>query len=120
MKNIKDIASLFSGGKFEEVTDYIAETVEWNTYEEKLCINGKSDLLKFCKSVAEYFKSVTTKFEMYGIVADEFKVAIYGKAEFILESKILNTVHSCDVYEFNDEYKILKIYSYCNSLRAAE
>jgi cytochrome oxidase Cu insertion factor (SCO1/SenC/PrrC family) len=115
MKTNREVALSFSGGKFEDVADYVAENVEWNVYEEKMSITGKSDVLKFCRSVAEYFKSVTTKFEMFGIVADDTKVAIYGRAEFIRESKTVNIVHSCDVYEFDAEGKILKIYSYCNS-----
>ena len=115
MKDHKEIAQLFSGGKFEEAANYIAETVEWNIYEEKTAINGKNDVLKFCRSIAEYFKSVNTKFEMYGIIAEENNVAIYGRAEFIRELKTINIVHSCDVYEFDAEGKILKIYSYCNS-----
>jgi hypothetical protein len=114
MKN-KEIALSFSGGKFEEVANYIAENVEWNIYEEKTSIAGKNDVLKFCRSVAEYFNSVTTKFETFGVVADENKVAIYGRAEFIRESKTVNIVHSCDVYEFDVEGKMIKIYSYCNS-----
>ena len=120
MKSNKEVAQLFSGGKFDEVADYISETVEWNIYEEKMSITGKSEVLKFCSSVAEYFKSVTTKFEMFGIVADGDRVAIYGKAEFIRESKTVNIVHSCDVYEFDSNGKIQKIYSYCNSLPTAE
>ena len=115
MKPITEIASSFSGGKFEEVADYIADDVEWNIYEEKMVVSGKSEVLKFCRSVAEYFKSVTTKFEMYGMVADDSKVSIYGRAEFIREGETVNIVHSCDVYEFDGEWKMLKIYSYCNS-----
>lgn len=120
MKTQKEVVELFSGGKFDEVVDYIAETVEWTIYEEKMVINGKDNVLKFCSSVAEYFKSLTTKFEMFGIIADGDKVAIYGRAEFIRDSKTVNIVHSCDVYEFDGDGKILKIYSYCNSAPTQE
>ena len=115
MKTNTEVVQLFSGGKFDEVEDHLSENVEWHIYEEKMTINGKSDVLKFCRSVAEYFRSITTKFETFGLVADADKVAIYGRAEFIRDAKTVNVVHSCDVYEFDAHGKILKIYSYCNS-----
>ncbi|WP_143822171.1 nuclear transport factor 2-like protein [Mucilaginibacter pedocola] len=114
------VAELFSGGKFSEVEHRLAENVEWNIYEEKMRLQGKADVVKFCGSIAEYFRSVTTKFETFGIVADTARVAIYGKAEFIREGVTVNTVNSCDVYEFDDKGNILKIHSYCNSDRPAE
>ncbi|GGH20890.1 nuclear transport factor 2 family protein [Mucilaginibacter phyllosphaerae] len=115
MKTNTQVVQLFSGGKFDEVEDYLAENVEWIIYEENMTINGKTEVLKFCRSVAEYFKTLATKFETFGLVADGDKVAIYGRAEFIREEKTVNVVHSCDVYEFDADGKIFKIYSYCNS-----
>lgn len=115
MKTNTEVVQLFSGGKFDDVEDYLAENVEWSIYEEKMTLNGKTEVLKFCRSVAEYFKSLTTKFETFGLVADVDKIAIYGRAEFIRESNTVNVVHSCDVYKFDTDGKILKIYSYCNS-----
>jgi hypothetical protein len=116
--NNTEIATLFSGGRFDEAAGHIAETIEWHIYEEKMHIVGKKDVLKFCESVSKYFRSLTTKFETYGMVSDSAKVAIYGAAEFIRDGQTINTVHSCDIYEFNGEGKIIRIYSYCNSAPA--
>lgn len=115
MKSNTEVVQLFSGGKFDEVEDHLAENVEWQIYEEKMTIIGKAEVIKFCRSVAEYFKTITTKFEMFGLVNGGDKISIYGRAEFIREGKTVNLVHSCDVYEFGADEKILKVYSYCNS-----
>ena len=69
MKDLKAIATLFSGGKFTEAVSDIAENVEWQIYEENMHLQGKARVLQFCNSVAEYFKSITTKFELFGITA---------------------------------------------------
>ena len=120
MKSNKEIATLFSGGNFKEVAGNLTNDVEWNIYENDLNIKGKEAVLDFCKKVAEYFQSVTTKFEMFGILEGDNKVSIYGHAEFIKEGKTINTVNSCDIYEFDENSVIKKIYSYCNSKKPAE
>ncbi len=120
MKQQKEVAQLFSGGDFEQVSDYLAEDVEWNIYEDAQQIKGKQDVIDFCRKIAKYFKSVTTKFEMFGMIESENKVSIYGRAEFIRESKTVSIIHSCDVYEFDSFSKIKKICSYCNSKKTEE
>ena len=112
-----EIAQLFSGGRFAEVEEYLSSEIVWNIYEEKQVISGKRSVLEFMKKVGEYFKSITTKFETFGVLEDGNKVAIYGRAEFIRDSKTINTIYSCDVYLFNGFGDIQKIHSYCNSNR---
>ena len=112
-----EIAQLFSGGKFAEIEDYLSADIVWNVYEEKKIISGKQPVLEFMRKVGGYFRSITTKFETFGVLEDGDKVAIYGRAEFILGSNTINTVYSCDVYIFNPFGKIKKIHSYCNSNR---
>src|SRR5262245_55894136 len=93
-----EIASLFSEGKFSEVEGYLSEDVEWNIYEEKQILKGKQSVLDFMRKVGQYFKTITTKFETFGMLEDGNKVAIYGRAEFIRESKTINVIYSCDIY----------------------
>jgi hypothetical protein len=112
-----EIAKLFSGGKFAEVEEYLSADIVWNLYEEKKIISGKQPVIDFMRNVGGYFKSVTTKFETFGILEDNDKVAIYGRAEFILGANVVNTVYSCDVYIFNPFGEIKKVHSYCNSNR---
>jgi hypothetical protein len=116
-KQHREIAQLFSGGKFAVVEDYLSEDIEWNIYEEQQFIAGKKQVIEFSRNIAAYFESVTTKFETFGIVEDNTRIAIYGRAEFIRGSKTVNTVNSCDVYEFNEAGLVAKVHSYCNSNR---
>jgi hypothetical protein len=115
--NFKEIAELFSSGKFSEVENYLSDDIVWNIYEEKQVLSGKESVIKFMKKIGEYFKSLTTNFETFGVLEEGDKVAIYGRAEFIRGSKTVNTVYSCDVYIFNPFGKIKKVHSYCNSTR---
>ncbi len=116
-KTAREIATLFSSGKFSEIESFLTEDVEWNIYEEKEIISGKKSVLAFMRKVGEYFKTITTKFETFGILEDGNKIAIYGRAEFIRGSKTVNIVYSCDIYIFNEQGNIQKIHSYCNSNR---
>ena len=119
MKNKQELAILFSGGDFEEVTSLLAEDIVWNIYEDYETITGKEAALAFCRQIADYFASVTTRFELYGTLEEANKVAVYGKATFIREGKTVNIVHSCDLYEFSQDGLIAQVHSYCNSNRPA-
>ena len=116
-QNYKEIAALFSSGKFSEVENYLSDDIVWNIYEEKQIISGKQQVLEFMKKVGNFFGSVTTKFETFGILEEGDKVAIYGRGEFIRGSTTVNTVYSCDIYIFNPFGKIKKVHSFCNSSR---
>ncbi len=111
----REIAEFLSTGEYEKVTDKIADNIEWNMYEESDSIKGKQAFIEFAENVAAYFRSVTTKFEMDGVIEDENKIAIYGRAEFIRDGKTVNKVNSCDVYEFDADGRVSKVHSYCNS-----
>ena len=113
----KEIAEHFSSGRFSEVEAFLSEEIVWNIYEEKQIITGKHQVTEFMKTVGNFFGSVTTRFETFGILEEADKVAIYGRAEFIRGSTIVNTVYSCDIYIFNSFGKIKKVHSYCNSSR---
>jgi hypothetical protein len=113
----KEIAQSLSAGNYEKVADNLADNIEWNMYEEADFIKGKQAFVEFAEKVGAYFRSVTTKFEMDGIIEDENKIAIYGRAEFIRDGKTVNKINSCDVYEFDADGKVGKVHSFCNSKR---
>jgi hypothetical protein len=115
MENILEVAKLFSDGKFEQVAGRLADDVEFHIYEDKKHLIGKTEVLDFCKGIADYFASVDTTFREDGHLVSADKVVIYGYGEFRRDGELVNAVHSCDVYEFNPEGMILKIHSYCNS-----
>lgn len=111
----REIAESLSGADFEQVKDKLAENIEWNMYEESNFIKDKQAVIEFSDKVKEYFQSITTNFETIGIIEGEDKIAIYGRAEFIRDGKTVNSVNSCDVYEFDADGKVFKVHSYCNS-----
>jgi hypothetical protein len=117
--NTREIARLFSEGQFDKTTRFLAETVTWHIYEEKQVLTGKKAVLEFAGQIAEYFQSVTTAFETSGCIAEGNTVAIYGKARFLRNKKLINSVNSCDIYEFDSAGNIMNIHSYCNSNRPA-
>jgi ketosteroid isomerase-like protein len=107
-----DIAKAFSIGEFDRIYDYIAEDAEWVIVEDVRFV-GKKAIVENCKHVGDYFKSVTTDFKTYHVIADDNKVAINGTAEFKKANKRLSFVSACDIYEFNEDNRIQKITSYC-------
>ena len=116
----REIAESLSAGNYEKVIDKLADNIEWNMYEESDFIKGKPEFIEFAEKVGAYFRSVTTRFELSGIIEDENKIAVYGRAEFIRDGKTVNSVNSCDVYEFDADGKVSKVHSYCNSKRPGE
>ncbi len=96
----KEIATFFSGGEFEKVEAHLAENIEWNIYEHFQQLKGKQSVIAFAENVAQYFQSVTTKFDLFGIVEEANTIAIYGHAEFIRAGETVNKFNSFYVYEF--------------------
>jgi hypothetical protein len=115
MENLLAIARLFSGGQFDEVENRLSEKVEFHIYEDHKHLIGKTAVMKFCKGIAQYFATIETDFRESGSLVGKDKVVIYGYGEFKKEGKLVNAVHSCDVYEFDEQGMIEKIHAYCNS-----
>jgi len=110
----KEIAELFSNGKFDKTLEYLSKDVVWNIIGENI-FDGKKAVTENCEQTAEYFKSVETDFKTDKIIASDNKVIVIGTAEFKRDGKRLNFISACDVYEFNEQNEIDKISSYCIS-----
>ena len=108
----KEIAELFSNGKFENVTDYLNDEIVWNIIGGNI-FKGKNAVIAYCKQTAAYFKTVQTEFKTSDILESDEKVMIIGTAEFKRDGKRINFISACDVYEFNDDGEIINISSYC-------
>lgn len=110
--NSSSIAETFSIGEFEQAFDYLDENIVWDIVGE-IEIQGKEAVISYCKQVKEYFNSVTTKFEIQDTINHYNKVIVMGTVEFIRDNQLVSTVSACDVYEFKNTRKIVKITSYC-------
>jgi ketosteroid isomerase-like protein len=109
---IKQIAEAFSTGKFETAYPCLADDVVWLIPGEN-SFEGKEAVIANCKTVASYFKTITTSFKTTNIITSNNCVVIDGTAEFSRDGKRVSFVWACDVYEFNDDNKLKKITSYC-------
>ena len=110
--SIREVAELFSNGKFENIMDYFSEGIVWDVIGESL-FEGKKAVRENCEQTASYFKSLQTDFITNDILVSENKVIIRGTAEFIRDGKRINFISACDIYEFNNRNEIEKISSYC-------
>ena len=108
----KEIAELFSNGKFENIMTYLSDRIVWDVIGENI-FEGKNAVKENCEQTAKYFNSVQTNFKTNDILVSENKVIIIGTAEFKKDGKRINFVSACDVYEFNEKSEIKKISSYC-------
>ncbi|MFA5556577.1 MAG: hypothetical protein WDA29_05675 [Flavobacteriaceae bacterium] len=110
--NIDSIAEAFSVGEFEHVFDELDENIVWIILGEAE-FKGKKDVVNHCEQVKNYFNSITTNFEIQDTISDYNKIVVMGTAQFIRDSELISSVSACDIYEFNNQHKIIKITSYC-------
>jgi hypothetical protein len=108
----KEIAEAFSIGNFELTFAYLSNNIVWDVVGENL-FKGKSAVINNCKQTSEYFKSAETNFKTEDSIAADNKVIIRGTGEFKRDGKRINFITACDVYEFNKEGELEKIFSYC-------
>ena len=108
----KEIAELFSHGKFENTINYLSDNIVWYIVGET-SFKGKAAVKTNCEQTAAYFKTVGTDFKTIDIIVSEPKVIVIGTAEFKRDGKRLSFISACDIYEFNTQNKIEKIISYC-------
>ena len=113
MKHVNVLtAEAFSMGRFEETYERLSDDVVWTIAGESV-FRGKDEVVNNCRNVSDYFKSVDTDFRILGITYAIGKVVVQGTAEFHREGKRIAFVHACDVYEFNEQDKLISITSYC-------
>ncbi len=108
----KKIAIAFSNGEFKDVYDHIDEEIVWEVVGENV-FKGKKAVVDNCEQTASYFDSVETNFKTDDVRAFGNEVVVRGSAEFKKDGKRLNFIKACDIYKFDDNGKILNIYSYC-------
>lgn len=108
----KEIATAFSHGVFEKTFEHLADDVTWEVVGEKH-FSGKEAIVKQCKEVAQYFESVTTRFETLRVIEDDDSVVVTGTGEFLRDGARISFVQACDVYVFDKDRKLQSIASYC-------
>lgn len=108
----KEVALLFSNGEFKKVQDHLSPDVVWTIVGEQV-YTGKKEVIAYCDQTALYFQSVETDFKTNKEIESDSAVVIMGTAEFKKQGVRQAYISACDVYEFNNNNKIITITSYC-------
>ncbi|MFZ1702222.1 MAG: nuclear transport factor 2 family protein [Pyrinomonadaceae bacterium] len=112
-----EIATALSSSQAASVAEHLAEDIEWNIFKESASHKGKRAVVEFANQILGYFGTVETRFTTTGMIEGADAIAIYGTAEFLKNGNLVNSVNSCDVYEFDESDRVIRINSYCNSAR---
>ena len=93
-------ARAFSGHRFEEVLDSLADDVVWNLVGEAR-LEGRSAVVDACRGTAAELTDVTTTWPRFVSTGDGDVVAVdvIGRYE---DKDGVTAVSSCDIYEFDD------------------
>lgn len=106
----RTIAEAFSGHRFAETYDHLADTVEWIAVGEGQTI-GKESVIAACEEAAAELASTTNQFTRFVIAADEHTAAVDVIGRYRSPDGTTSVVASCDFYEFHNG-QVVRITSY--------
>ncbi|GAA0877064.1 hypothetical protein GCM10009119_00320 [Algoriphagus jejuensis] len=108
----EEIAVSFSNGEFDKIIEHLSDEADWEIVGDIKFI-GKPAIVENCTQVSAYFRSVNTTFTTLNVIVQDNKVVVNGTGKFTRDSQVLSFVAACDLYEFDNNGKILNITSYC-------
>ena len=103
----RQIAEAFSGHRFEETYDHLADDVRWVAVGQTV-LTGRDAVVRACTGTATQLATATTEFlrfvtvEGAGVGADQRVVAVDAVARYRDPDGTTSIVSSCDIYEFVD------------------
>jgi limonene-1,2-epoxide hydrolase len=106
----EQIAEAFSHHDFEATYPYLTDDVRWNIVGERL-VEGKEQVIAFCRESAAYLRGVTTDFVKFRTVVTDDCVVVDSVAEYTDKEEKTSNVASCDIYDFTNG-KVSEITSY--------
>lgn len=106
---LNDIARAFSGHKFEEVFDRLADDVRW-ILPGQVVLEGSDAVIAACRGTLADLNGTTTSWKRFVSVAGTDVVAVDAVGRYVDEDGV-SAVSSCDIYEFAND-KIVTITSY--------
>jgi hypothetical protein len=112
----KQIAEAFSGHRFAETYDHLAEDVWW-VLPGHSTIEGKSAVVEACNSSAAEMAGLrSAEFTRFVSVADDHVAAIDAVGRYVSPDGSVSLVSSADVYEFDGKRHVTTITSYAVEL----
>lgn len=101
MTTPQQIAEAFSGHRFAEAYEHLAEDVNWVLVGETV-LRGRAAVVEACEASTAELDDVTTTFERFVTIAGADAVAIDVIGRYVDGSGSVTAVSSCDIYEFTD------------------
>ncbi len=112
----RQTAEAFSGHRFDEVYDRLADTVRW-VVPGGAPIDGKAAVVAACEQAAAGFRQLAgTDVLRFLSVAEDRVAAVDATIRYRSQDGSATTVSSADVYEFDSEGLLTTITSYAVEL----
>jgi ketosteroid isomerase-like protein len=116
----KHVAESFSGHRFAEAYEYLAEDVRW-VLPGHTTIEGKRAVVEACDTSASEMASLASaEFGRFVSVACDRVAAVDAVARYVITDGGVSVVSSADVYEFDGDGRVTTITSYAVELDAEE
>ena len=114
--NTQQIAEAFSGHRFAETYDHLADSVRWVLPGQAL-IEGRSAVVEACNSsAAEMAQLATAEFGRFVSVASDRVAAVDAVGRYVSQDGSVSVVSSADIYEFDGDGLVTTITSYAVEL----
>jgi ketosteroid isomerase-like protein len=106
MATPRQTAEAFSGHRFEEAYDQLADDVRWVVVGQML-LRGRDEVVRACTGTATHLATTTTEFLRFVVVEDrgataDQRVVVDAVARYRDADGTTSLVSSCDIYEFAD------------------
>jgi ketosteroid isomerase-like protein len=95
------IAESFSGHRFREVYDALADDVRWTLVGADTVV-GRHAVVDVCEGTLAALAAGTSEFLRFVTVAEDEAAAVDVLARYVDGDGAVSLVSSCDVYEFTD------------------
>ena len=110
------IAEAFSGHRFTETYDHLADDVRW-VLPGHDPIEGKPAVIAACdSSAAEMAELATTEFTRFVSVGGDNVAAVDAIGRYVSPDGSVSVVSSADIYEFDGDGRVTTITSYAVEL----
>lgn len=116
--DVRQIAEAFSGHRFTETYDHLAESVCWILPGQGR-IDGRAAVVRACDDSAAEMSDLTgVVFTRFVSVAGERVAAVDAIGRYRSPDGSVSVVSSADIYEFDDEGLLARVTSYGVELEA--
>jgi hypothetical protein len=108
----RHIAEAFSGHRFAETYEHLAEDVRW-VLPGQVTIEGRRAVIQTCEaSAAEMAQLDSADFTRFIVLAEARMAAVDAICRYVSADGSVSVVSSADIYEFDADGRVTTITSY--------